>query len=83
MIINNENSGLIFTNEVEEGSRRPQLSGFLNVNGEQYKIAMWENDGGSYGVKLELNDESESAPPKKQAASSGGSRKTYTNPARR
>jgi len=56
--INNENTGMIFPNEVEEGSGKPVFTGVLNVDGVQKRIALWENfdeEGNfkSFGAKIQ------------------------------
>ena len=57
--IDKENSGLVFFND-SDNDAAPQLSGQLNINGEQYRIAMWENEGDKgtfYGVSIQPVDD--------------------------
>lgn len=91
IFVQQEDSGLLFKNDNEEGSKRPDISGYINVRGEQFRIALWENEKGSYGAKIqdsdaEPNGEAE-APKKSYGASSGGNggggKKTFTKPNRR
>lgn len=79
MVIENENTGLMFRNELEAGSKRPDMSGNINVNGEQFQIALWEKEGENgyfYSVKI-------SPPYEEKPKKSSAPRKTYTKPARR
>ena len=50
MIIDNENSGLIFKNDRKEGDSRPDYKGSVNVCGKQMDIALWikENARGKF-----------------------------------
>lgn len=38
---NRPNSGVLFHRQVENGSKRPDLSGGINVNGTEFELAGW------------------------------------------
>ncbi len=50
MIINAENSGLIFKNDRKDNERQPDYKGSVNVCGKQMEIALWvkENNRGKF-----------------------------------
>lgn len=63
------NEGLIFRNQ-SENAKAPQFSGRINVDGEQYEIALWVREGAKgkfYSAKI-----SEPYQPKGKAKSAGG-----------
>lgn len=39
---NKPGMGVLFHRKVEEGSRRPTLSGGINIDGVEYELAGWE-----------------------------------------
>ena len=97
MDIERENSGIVFFNE-SDNNDAPELSGQINVNGEQYRIAMWLNEGKKgkefYGVMLQPVDADEESPrrsggrggrPTRSASrsSSGGGGQRRGKPSRR
>jgi len=53
------NRGALFTNDYkEQGDRKPDLTGKLNVEGKSYRIAGWEktSDAGKNYLSLQLTD---------------------------
>ena len=75
MFIENENSGLVFNND-SDNPKAPVMSGCINVNGEQFRIALWEKEGNNgifYSVNVQENDdEPEEETPKRSGGRSSG-----------
>ena len=44
--------GVLFTQENEEGSKRPKYTGNLTIKGVKYNIAGWDRVGNSSGKKF-------------------------------
>lgn len=80
--IKDDMGGIVFFND-SDNEKAPQLSGEILVEGTQYRIAMWENEGKKgtfYGVKISPleEDERESSSPRRNG---GGGRGGYSKPA--
>lgn len=73
MNIDKDNSGIVFFND-SDNENAPELSGQIKVDGVQYRIAMWRNEGkkGSefYGVMLQEVDGEEA--PRRSGGGNGG-----------
>lgn len=88
--IEKENSGMLFYNDDKKSDKAPDWSGQVNIEGKQYRIAGWENEGknGTFlGLQFSEPEESNDDQPRGRERSSGGgggSRRTqYTKPSRR
>src|SRR6478735_5489014 len=68
--IEQENTGLIFENQ-SDSPKAPSYKGMINVNGEQFEVALWDKEfekgGNGFTVKIQepyQKDEEEAAPRK-------------------
>lgn len=70
--VENENSGLLF--EVNsENEKAPDYSGVINVEGNQYEIALWEKEfknGVGFGARIKPVSEEDERPVRKSGGSS-------------
>lgn len=80
LVIDRENSGLIFANDDPTSDKAPDYTGVINVEGTQYQIALWnrEFDSGAvgFGVKISEVREAEESRPQR-----GASRPAQSRPA--
>lgn len=63
----NTNSGVLFRNEDKgDGDKRPDYTGKLNVEGEDYRLAAWvrESKAGTKFLSVKISEFKESAPRK-------------------
>lgn len=77
MFVEKENSGIVFFND-SENENAPQLSGQINIDGQQYRIAMWLNEGKKgdfYGVMLQPVDADVDEAPKRSGGRGGEARR--------
>lgn len=85
MFVENENSGIVFFNDKDGNEKRPDLSGNINVEGNQFRISLWLKQGKNgefYSVAIqESTDEPQQFATAKGGQSSG--KKTFTKPTRR
>tara|TARA_X000001388_G_scaffold25996_1_gene18238 strand:+ start:2922 stop:3125 length:204 start_codon:yes stop_codon:yes gene_type:complete len=60
----NTNSGALFKNANKEKETQPDMSGEVNVEGKEFRIAAWSNES-KKGVKylsLKISEKQESVP---------------------
>jgi hypothetical protein len=77
---------MVFINDDKPSDKAPDMSGVINVEGDQYRIAMWLNQGEGgkadyYGVSVSPAEENAPAPARGRSnpASSGRSSSSSGN----
>jgi len=57
----NTNSGALFKNNQKEKDTQPDMSGVLNVEGTEYRVAAWSNESkkGAKYLSLKLTEKGE------------------------
>ena len=60
----NSNSGALFKNNLKEKDTQPDMSGVINVEGKEFRVAAWQNKSkkGAKYLSLKVSEKQESAP---------------------